>query len=148
MTDDWEDADFMASVGRVAIASSSLEFAAGLAFKRLLQSDLGELVAMGQTWRTVYESCLALLAAIDPTDQTAGLEAALKSANALYERRNRVIHGYWVGVAEGKATMLPKRYGKRRVDVWSTPALIDLSDQIVSVTNAIFEIVDGLQPRR
>ena len=70
-------------IGYVVMAASKLELAMIWLYVRLLRSPVGEMVAAGQTFETLRESCLAIARdATVPEDLPHAIHVALANASA------------------------------------------------------------------
>lgn len=147
---EWGDEEWdrvATAVGWVTIESARLEFSAEELYVELIRSDLGRIVARGQMWNTVYQSCNALIAqrkVIDPQDSTRpdyeAIADDLRAADTLMAKRRTVVHGFWFppyGAGTNPLAHLTSRFDRGALHEWSLEALGELCTDIRTVRDAV-----------
>jgi hypothetical protein len=85
------------AVGRVVVASASMEYAMLQLFCRLIGTPLAEVTALGDSYKSLYENCRTLLQyRSDMSDEDARyVKELLDQVHQQMTARNKMAHGIW-----------------------------------------------------
>jgi hypothetical protein len=135
-------------IGSVAVTASRMELiAAGVYVKLLGGGQAAELIAYGQNWATVSRSCQVILEHQNEPETSEPLKALFKRADAAYEQRSRIIHGFWiaaVGACGDRYSVVPKRYGKRDTSQWNAEQLEAVRDELSHIGTEMMRLAGAL----
>lgn len=93
---------FHEAVGHVIVAGATFEDAMRYLYARMLDSEVGYLVAAGQTFGQIHTACVAIQKSSGWCHDVETFALLLDEAKTAYESRNHIAHATWRRIGDEK----------------------------------------------
>jgi hypothetical protein len=143
---------FLEAIGRVTAAAGALDYHVAFLYATLIESNLGAIAAVGQSFQTNLAGCRAITryhrerpesGVRYPLDDD--IDEILRAAEEVYKQRNNVVHGWWRVTPDD--VVHRRSYQARRWHIelnprtWTVDDLRKLALELDTVKSALGDLV-------